>query len=81
MRLLSVHKHWSGVLLYRQHRVYRVPKSPGLSSEVASPTPSTASECSSPPVSKWRGNTHSLAGRGWGEPIQTKGQTLWYTVY
>jgi hypothetical protein len=27
------------------------------------------------------GGTHLLAGKRLGEPIQTKGQTLWYSVY
>jgi hypothetical protein len=27
------------------------------------------------------GETHSLVGRGWEEPVQMKGQTLWYSIY
>ncbi len=28
-----------------------------------------------------KGETHSLAGKGMGDPIPTKGQTLWYSMY
>jgi hypothetical protein len=28
-----------------------------------------------------RGETHSLAGEGVGDPIPTKGQTLWYSMH
>jgi hypothetical protein len=28
-----------------------------------------------------RGETHSLAGRGWEDPIPTDGQTPWYSLY
>ncbi len=40
--------------------------------------PSPAGECFSPFGS---GGTHSLAGGGWGVPIPTWGQTLWYSRY
>jgi hypothetical protein len=34
-----------------------------------------------PPLGSW-GEPHSLAGEGWKDPIQTTGQTLWYsTIY
>jgi hypothetical protein len=26
------------------------------------------------------GEPHSLAGRRWGDPIQTIGQTLWFSI-
>ncbi len=34
-----------------------------------------------PPLLDPRGQTHSLAGEEWGDPIPTKGQTLWYSMY
>jgi hypothetical protein len=40
-----------------------------------SPTPSPAGECVLPSFGSARG-THSLRKRGWGVPIQTRGQTL-----
>jgi hypothetical protein len=48
------------------------PRSPPLPASVSSPAPR-------PPGVE---GTHShLRGRGWGEPIETKGQTLWYSIY
>jgi hypothetical protein len=46
------------------------------------PIPSPASEYGSPPGPKW-GEPQSLAGGGDGrrDPIQTTGQTLWYSTY
>jgi hypothetical protein len=62
------------------HIVYRVPESPGRPSEYAPLTPSTASECA-PHLGPRGGEGHTLAcGKGWREPIQTKGQTLQYFV-
>jgi hypothetical protein len=51
------------------------------SSALAPPTLSSASGCCPPPPFWFRGGTHSLAGRGRGEPIRTKGQTLRYSRY
>jgi hypothetical protein len=60
------------IFINSNHRVYRVPEYPGQSSELAPPTPSTASECV-PPGSKWGGG-HTLAcGKGAGELI-----LVWY---
>ncbi len=51
------------------------------SSELGSPTPSPAREGCSPPFgSRGGGGAHSLAGER-GDPIPTKGQTLWYSMY
>jgi hypothetical protein len=55
------------------HRVDGVPESPGRSSELGTTTPSTASPSGGPHTRLWEGS--------WGEPIQTKGQTLSYSVY
>ncbi len=61
------------------HRVYRVTESPGRSSELAPPPPPLQASVSPPGSKRW--GTHSLVGRGWGEPMQTKGQTLWTLWY
>ncbi len=58
-----------------------MPESPGRSSELAPPTPPFQASVPPPPQgSKW-GMVHTLVGRGWREPIQMKGQILWYSVY
>jgi hypothetical protein len=52
------------------------------SSELAPPAPSPAGEGSQPPPPRFQGGGHTLLrGRGKGEPIWTKGQTLWYSRY
>jgi hypothetical protein len=51
------------------------------SSELGPPTPSSASRCCPPPptlVFKW-GDTLACGGGG-GNPMPTKGQTLWYVA-
>ncbi len=57
-----------------------MPATSGRSSELAPHTHSTTRECVPPqdPGVGW--DTHSLVGREWEEPIQKKGQTLWYSV-
>jgi hypothetical protein len=45
---------------------------------IGSPTPSPASV--SPPLESM-GGPNSLSGKVWGNPISTKGQTLWYSMY
>ncbi len=42
-------------------------------------SPSPASEYV--PPTRVLGGPHSLARRGWGDPIPTKGQTFWYSMY
>ncbi len=49
------------------------------SSKLAPPAPSAASECRPSPLGP-RGEAHSSGGRGWGEPIRTKGQPLWLSI-
>ena len=54
------------------------------SSELRLPHPLTRRRVCSPLL--WFGGggihiTHSLGERGWGVPIQTRGQTLWYSRY
>ncbi len=46
---------------------------------IGSPPHPQASGAPPPPLGPSR-ETHSLAGRGWGDPIPTKGQTLWYST-
>ncbi len=50
------------------------------SSESGPPTPLTASECCPPPLWVQGGDTIACGG-GDGDPIPTKGQTLWYSMY
>ncbi len=52
------------------------------SSELRLPHPSPASECVLPSLGSWGGgDTHSLRERGWGVPIPTRWQTLWYSRF
>ncbi len=51
------------------------------SSELGLPHPSLAGECVPPPFDSEREGHIRLGERGWGVPISTKGQTLWYSVY
>ncbi len=50
------------------------------SSELGSPLPHPQASVS-PLLFGSKGETHSLAGKGMGDPIPTKGQTLWYSMY
>ncbi len=68
------------LLLCYFHRVYRVPALSLQSFELALP-PSHPQASVAPPFLVPGGGTHSHAGSGWGEPIRTKGQTLWYSRY
>ncbi len=45
------------------------------------PTPSPARECCSSPLWFLGGRHTRLRGRGWGDPIPPKGQTLWHSLY
>ncbi len=47
---------------------------------IGSPTPSAARECCFPTLWVQGGDTR-LREKGWGDPILTKGQTLWYSMY
>ncbi len=52
------------------------------SCELGLPAPSPASECCPPPPLWFRGERHTrFRKKGPGEPIRTKGQTLWYSRY
>jgi hypothetical protein len=45
------------------------------------PPPPPPRECSSSPFRVQGGRHSRLRWRGWGDPIPTKGQTLWYYMY
>jgi hypothetical protein len=61
------------------HRVDRVPGF--LSSRPNRPPTSPARECCSSPLWVQGGRHIRLRELGWGNPIPTKGQTLWYSMY
>jgi hypothetical protein len=52
-----------------------------LSSELASPVPSPASECVPPPWNQRGGRQHSLSGEGAGVAIRTTGEKACHSVY
>ncbi len=73
MFLLCVYRY---VYLYSlPHRIWRVP---GFLSICLNWAPSSASECCSP---LWVQEGRHTRLRGMGDPIPTKGQTLWYYMY
>jgi hypothetical protein len=46
---------------------------------IGSPAPSPSSKCCPPPLWFQGGGTLACGSGGGGEPIRTKGQTLWYS--
>jgi hypothetical protein len=61
------------------HRVYRVPGFLSSLQNWLPPPPHPPASVAPPPLVP--GGTHSLAGEGVGEPIRTKGRTIWYSSY
>ncbi len=66
---------------FNPHRVqYTECQSSNQVVRIGSPHPLTRKRVFLPPFGS-KGETHSLGGRGWGDPIPTMGQTLCYSRY
>jgi hypothetical protein len=62
------------------HRVYRVPGFLSSCPNWVLPSPHPQASVAPPPPFPKVGDTFACGGRGWGDPIPRKGQSLWYSM-